>query len=174
MGELLSGRNRQRRLRQWLGPAALALGVIWGAPVAANADTLEVRVGVLRQEHSRETISIVDIPAADDFVAILAELLAFSREVGASGLLRSLNRFRRPILRLACNFWEIRLLKQVKQRALCAWGTCGNGRSCCPPCRTCLPPSSPRTLKSSASSIAMPCSDAASGMSTRICSPRRD
>ena len=36
---------------------------------AARADTLEVKVGVLRQEHPRETISIVDIPAADDFVA---------------------------------------------------------------------------------------------------------
>ncbi len=38
-----------------------------GAP--AVADTLEVKIGVLRQTHSRETISILDIPAADDFVA---------------------------------------------------------------------------------------------------------
>ena len=38
-------------------------------PLAANADPLEVKVGVLRIEHSRETISIVDIPPADDFVA---------------------------------------------------------------------------------------------------------
>ena len=35
----------------------------------ANADTLAVKVGVLREAHSRETVSIVDIPAADDFVA---------------------------------------------------------------------------------------------------------
>ncbi len=35
----------------------------------ATADPLEVKVGVLRIEHSRETISITDIPAADDFVA---------------------------------------------------------------------------------------------------------
>jgi ABC transporter substrate binding protein (PQQ-dependent alcohol dehydrogenase system) len=33
------------------------------------ADPLEVEVGVLRVENSRETISILDIPAADDFVA---------------------------------------------------------------------------------------------------------
>ena len=35
----------------------------------ANGDTLAVKVGVLREAHSRETVSIVDIPAADDFVA---------------------------------------------------------------------------------------------------------
>jgi ABC transporter substrate binding protein (PQQ-dependent alcohol dehydrogenase system) len=35
----------------------------------ARADTLDVKVGVLREAHSRETISILDIPAADDFVA---------------------------------------------------------------------------------------------------------
>ena len=39
------------------------------SPLAANADPLEVKVGVLRIEHSRETISIVDIPPADDFIA---------------------------------------------------------------------------------------------------------
>jgi ABC transporter substrate binding protein (PQQ-dependent alcohol dehydrogenase system) len=38
-------------------------------PLAASADPLEVKVGVLRIEHSRETISIVDIPPADDFIA---------------------------------------------------------------------------------------------------------
>src|SRR5271166_5027855 len=38
-------------------------------PLAANADPLEVKVGVLRDEHSRETISILDIPPADDFIA---------------------------------------------------------------------------------------------------------
>ena len=36
---------------------------------AASADPLEVKVGVLRIEHSRETVSIVDIPPADDFIA---------------------------------------------------------------------------------------------------------
>jgi ABC transporter substrate binding protein (PQQ-dependent alcohol dehydrogenase system) len=36
---------------------------------AASADPLEVKVGVVRIEHSRETISIVDIPPADDFIA---------------------------------------------------------------------------------------------------------
>jgi ABC transporter substrate binding protein (PQQ-dependent alcohol dehydrogenase system) len=46
---------------------ALAALVLTGVPAAA--DTLEVKIGVLRQIHSRETISILDIPAADDFVA---------------------------------------------------------------------------------------------------------
>ena len=36
---------------------------------AASADPLEVKVGVLRIEHSRETVSIVDIPPADDLIA---------------------------------------------------------------------------------------------------------
>ena len=35
----------------------------------AAADPLRIKIGVLRQIHSRETISILDIPAADDFVA---------------------------------------------------------------------------------------------------------
>lgn len=35
----------------------------------ANADPLAVKVGVIREAHSRETISILDIPPADDFVA---------------------------------------------------------------------------------------------------------
>jgi ABC transporter substrate binding protein (PQQ-dependent alcohol dehydrogenase system) len=35
----------------------------------ACADPLEVKVGVLRMQHSRETVSILDIPAKDDFVA---------------------------------------------------------------------------------------------------------
>ena len=51
---------------------ALAIGVIVvvaGAMAPALADTLEVKVGVLRMPHSRETISILDIPAKDDFVA---------------------------------------------------------------------------------------------------------
>jgi ABC transporter substrate binding protein (PQQ-dependent alcohol dehydrogenase system) len=35
----------------------------------ANADPLAVKVGVIHEAHSRETISILDIPPADDFVA---------------------------------------------------------------------------------------------------------
>ena len=36
---------------------------------SAAADPLAVKVGVIREAHSRETISILDIPPADDFVA---------------------------------------------------------------------------------------------------------
>ncbi len=36
---------------------------------AASADPLAIKVGVLREPHSRETISILDIPAADDALA---------------------------------------------------------------------------------------------------------
>jgi ABC transporter substrate binding protein (PQQ-dependent alcohol dehydrogenase system) len=39
------------------------------AAAPATAETLALKVGVLRQEHSRETLSILDIPAADDTVA---------------------------------------------------------------------------------------------------------
>ncbi len=35
----------------------------------ARADPLVVKIGVMRVQHSRETISIRDIPAGDDFVA---------------------------------------------------------------------------------------------------------
>jgi ABC transporter substrate binding protein (PQQ-dependent alcohol dehydrogenase system) len=41
----------------------------FGLGLPAAADPLEVRVGVLHRQHSRDTISILDIPAADDFVA---------------------------------------------------------------------------------------------------------
>ena len=41
--------------------------ILAAAPVAA--DTLAVKIGVLRQIHSRETISLIDLPAPDDFVA---------------------------------------------------------------------------------------------------------
>ena len=47
--------------------AALALQSALAAP--AFADPLDVKIGVLRQTHSRETVSILDIPASDDFVA---------------------------------------------------------------------------------------------------------
>lgn len=46
--------------------AALCLALA-AAPVAA--ETLNVKVGVLREQHSRETLSILDIPAADDTLA---------------------------------------------------------------------------------------------------------
>ncbi len=36
---------------------------------SASADPLAVKVGVIHEAHSRETISILDIPPADDFVA---------------------------------------------------------------------------------------------------------
>lgn len=39
------------------------------AATPATADALAIKVGVLRQEHSRETLSILDIPAADDTLA---------------------------------------------------------------------------------------------------------
>ncbi|MFO1123958.1 MAG: ABC transporter substrate-binding protein [Methylocystis sp.] len=35
----------------------------------ATAETLNVKIGVLRETHSRETLSILDIPAADDTLA---------------------------------------------------------------------------------------------------------
>ena len=41
--------------------------MLFAAPAAA--DPLEVKIGVLRQIHGRETVSLLDIPAADDFVA---------------------------------------------------------------------------------------------------------
>lgn len=47
---------------------AAAFAVICLAAPAV-ADGLEVKVGVLRQSHSRETVSILDIPAADDVLA---------------------------------------------------------------------------------------------------------
>ena len=47
-----------------------ALAWLMGAMVSVSADEpLAVKVGVIRQTHSRETISILDIPASDDFVA---------------------------------------------------------------------------------------------------------
>jgi ABC transporter substrate binding protein (PQQ-dependent alcohol dehydrogenase system) len=60
----------RRRPRQRAHAILLAFAVVALAlPLAANADPLDVKVGVLRIEHSRETISILDIPPADDFIA---------------------------------------------------------------------------------------------------------
>jgi ABC transporter substrate binding protein (PQQ-dependent alcohol dehydrogenase system) len=48
----------------------VATFAVLAAPVpGAKADPLSIKVGVLHEAHSRETISILDIPAADDFVA---------------------------------------------------------------------------------------------------------
>jgi ABC transporter substrate binding protein (PQQ-dependent alcohol dehydrogenase system) len=49
--------------------ALVAQSAVWLIAAPAAADTLDVKIGVLRQTHSRETISILDIPANDDFVA---------------------------------------------------------------------------------------------------------
>jgi ABC transporter substrate binding protein (PQQ-dependent alcohol dehydrogenase system) len=49
--------------------AAIALAAYASAAPLAAADPLAIKVGVLRTTHSRETISILDIPAEDDFVA---------------------------------------------------------------------------------------------------------
>ncbi len=47
--------------------AAACFLLLAAAPAAADA--LHVKVGVLREPHSRETLSILDIPAADDTLA---------------------------------------------------------------------------------------------------------
>ncbi|WP_442756106.1 ABC transporter substrate-binding protein [Methylocystis sp. JAN1] len=47
--------------------AAACFLLLAAAPAAADA--LNVKVGVLREPHSRETLSILDIPAADDTLA---------------------------------------------------------------------------------------------------------
>jgi ABC transporter substrate binding protein (PQQ-dependent alcohol dehydrogenase system) len=47
----------------------LFLACLAGGAQCAAADPLAVKIGVLRQIHSRETISLLDIPYADDFVA---------------------------------------------------------------------------------------------------------
>lgn len=39
------------------------------AALPASAQTLTLKVGVLRQTHSRETLSLLDIPATDDGLA---------------------------------------------------------------------------------------------------------
>ena len=39
------------------------------APASAHAESVTIKVGVLRQTHSRETLSIIDLPAPDDGLA---------------------------------------------------------------------------------------------------------
>ena len=48
---------------------AAILGLLAATVQPANADSLAVKVGVIHEAHSRETISILDIPPADDFAA---------------------------------------------------------------------------------------------------------
>jgi ABC transporter substrate binding protein (PQQ-dependent alcohol dehydrogenase system) len=48
---------------------AAALAVFAALFQSARADPLVVKVGVIREAHSRDTVSILDIPPADDFVA---------------------------------------------------------------------------------------------------------
>jgi ABC transporter substrate binding protein (PQQ-dependent alcohol dehydrogenase system) len=55
------------RLATLMGPYA-ALAVFAALAQPADADPLAVKVGVIHQEHSRETISILDIPPTDDFI----------------------------------------------------------------------------------------------------------
>ena len=46
-----------------------AFALLAAAVQPAEADPVAVKVGVIRQAHSRETISILDIPPGDDFIA---------------------------------------------------------------------------------------------------------
>jgi len=56
-------------MRFWtLIVAALFLASAW-TPAAHAADPLQIKTGFIRQTHSRETISILDIPAKDDGIA---------------------------------------------------------------------------------------------------------
>jgi ABC transporter substrate binding protein (PQQ-dependent alcohol dehydrogenase system) len=48
--------------------AALLLSTVWTPPASAD-DPMQIKVGFIRQTHSRETISILDIPAKDDGLA---------------------------------------------------------------------------------------------------------
>jgi ABC transporter substrate binding protein (PQQ-dependent alcohol dehydrogenase system) len=50
-------------------PLLLGALALVGLAGAAAADPLAVKVGVLRETHSREAISLLDIPAADDVLA---------------------------------------------------------------------------------------------------------
>ena len=56
----------------WKAPRAFfaaALAVVAAVAQPAAADPLAVKVGVIQETHSRETISILDVPPVDDFVA---------------------------------------------------------------------------------------------------------
>ncbi len=51
-------------------------------PLAAQAEPLEVKVGVLRIGHSRDTVSILDVPPADDFIAGASMAMADNNTTG--------------------------------------------------------------------------------------------
>ena len=56
-------------LRFLLAFGLILSAALTAAPSQARADPLAVKVGFLRTPHSKETISILDIPAADDGLA---------------------------------------------------------------------------------------------------------
>lgn len=59
-----------RKMRkQFAAGALMAALTILTAAASAFADPLSVKVGVLRQTHSNETLSILDLPAPDDTLA---------------------------------------------------------------------------------------------------------
>jgi ABC transporter substrate binding protein (PQQ-dependent alcohol dehydrogenase system) len=61
--------------------SSLLLLVAFGAGLA-QADPLEVKIGVLRVAHTRETVSILDVPAVDDFVAGVRSALEDNNTTG--------------------------------------------------------------------------------------------
>jgi ABC transporter substrate binding protein (PQQ-dependent alcohol dehydrogenase system) len=64
--------NSFSRRHDWWALCALfaaALALFAALVQSARADPLAVKVGVIREAHSRDTISILDIPPADNFVA---------------------------------------------------------------------------------------------------------
>jgi ABC transporter substrate binding protein (PQQ-dependent alcohol dehydrogenase system) len=58
-----------RELKALCALFVTALTLIASAVQPAEADPLAIKVGVIHEAHSRETISILDVPPADDFVA---------------------------------------------------------------------------------------------------------
>ena len=64
---LSSSRHALQALCALFCAATLAMLAATSQP--AEADPLAVKVGVIHQAHSRDTISILDIPPADDFIA---------------------------------------------------------------------------------------------------------
>ncbi len=56
-------------MRFWTLIAAALLFATVSAPQARADDPLQIKVGFIRQTHSRETLSILDIPAKDDGLA---------------------------------------------------------------------------------------------------------
>ncbi len=63
------GSSGGRELKALCALLVTALALLAAAVQPAEADPLAVKVGVIHEAHSRETISILDIPPADDFIA---------------------------------------------------------------------------------------------------------